>query len=825
MFMLISSSFCIVTGQKQVAQNLDEANTAYSQTTSYSSDTTANDSSVRQQEDETLTEETTTPDVMEDLPAKINLSFSEAPVFNHESILSLILEPEIDAPNTEVRIILPEGFSLSAGSLKWTGDLQKNQIMQMNVSISTEKVGNWCIETTVISRPAYGFPKVYSTQCYVQVTETEAHVFDAAPEDFTKAEAIKLNSSESTRYVSGSTGNLTVYGTWYYQDQRGRLKPVRYAMVQLWAEGESSNIYLATTYVQSDGHYEFPAIASNNGSLTDGYNIYVKLFCDSYQYDIVKVMVSSNDPRKPSAICWSQTDVRYNVTDGHYDMGRWLVTGNKRECWAIYDGVVDGYFWLLNKVGWHRSKVLATAQSKGGESLSTGNGMIFNLGDGWDRDCVLHEYAHCIHYAARGGSFPPKVVLNEHYPDSETDGGWAITEGWAEFFPCAVDNTTLMWGVNFNFGSIESTTYANGIFGHGDSGDWDGDVVEGAVAQVFWDIFDGASPSDHPWEDEPFGDYVSNEFEKLWSIFLNYDPDNIHEFWAQWNPKDVSIWAIFNHARIIEPRNIAVTDVLSSQQSVILGETVYVNITVKNQGDTIENFDVTISVDDLVINPFENVTLESGNSQTFVAEWNTTGNAKGDHELSALAFVFPSDLNVTDDFDACVVTVLSCGHDVGVTNVIPSKTVIGQGYSLNIVIEAKNYGIFPETVDVTVSVNSTIFRVFANISLESAGSITLALGWDTTSCSKGNYTISAFIAPLEGEVDPSDNTFTIGIVKVTIPGDVNGDFLVNYSDVDLIRLYWQQRSPSIPTNIDIDDNGVVNIKDAALIALNWLKHA
>jgi hypothetical protein len=817
--------FHAVAGERRIAEDFETVNTLSPLTLLYSSNNMtsiiADHPSVAHSMNELRTGRTTILDVVEDLPAEMNLSLSETPVLNCESRLSLVLEPEIDAPNTEIRIILSDGFSLVSGSLQWNGDLWRNLIMRMNVSVRAEMVGSWRVEAVATSKPANDYPKICSTQCYVQVSEAEAHVFDVAPEDFTKAEAVKLDSNVSPKYVGESAGNVTVYGTWYYEDQYGRLKPVRYATVQLWADAVPSDVYLATTYVQSDGYYVFPVIANNNGSLTDGYNVYVKLFCDSSQYEMVRVVLSQNDVRKPPATYWSQTDIQYNVTDGYHDMGRWVVTGDKRECWAIYDGVVDGYFWLLNQVGWHRSKVLATAQDRGSGSYSTGNGMVFYVGDGWDRDTILHEYGHCVQYAAREGSFPPKVGPDEHYPDSETECGWAICEGWAEFFPCAVDNTTLM--VGGRFGSIESTTFANGIFGHGDSGDWDGDIVEGAVAQVFWDIFDGVSPNDYPLWDEPYGDCISNEFGKLWSIFLNHDPDNIHDFWAQWTPKDASIWAVFHHARIIEPRNIAVTNVSSSQPSVALGETVYIDITVKNQGDTVENFNVTVSADGLVINSFENVTLERDSFSTFTVSWNTNGEVKGDHTISAQAIAFPRDLNATDDTNECIVTVLSLGHDVGISSIVPSKTVIGRRYSLPVAIVVRNYGIFPETFNVTASANQTIIDTFSNLSLASGYSATLALDWDTTSYSEGNYTVSVYIAPLKDEVDISDNVLTIGIVKVTIPGDVNGDFFVNNSDVDQIRLYWQQKLPSAPGNVDINGDGIIDIKDSSIIGANWQK--
>lgn len=61
-------------------------------------------------------------------------------------------------------------------------------------------------------------------------------------------------------------------------------------------------------------------------------------------------------------------------------------------------------------------------------------------------------------------------------------------------------------------------------------------------------------------------------------------------------------------------------------------------------------------------------------------------------------------------------------------------------------------------------------------------------------------------------------------VKVSIKGDVNGDFIVNIQDASLIGLYWQKTVPPAPVDIDINGDGIINIKEASIIGLNWLKH-
>ena len=106
-------------------------------------------------------------------------------------------------------------------------------------------------------------------------------------------------------------------------------------------------------------------------------------------------------------------------------------------------------------------------------------------------------------------------------------------------------------------------------------------------------------------------------------------------------------------------------------------------------------------------------------------------------------------------------------HDIAVTNVVPSKTVVGQGYSLNINVTAANQGDYAETFNVTVYANTTSIAT-QTVTLESGDSTTITFTWNTSGFAKGNYTISAYAQPVSGETDTADNTFIDGIVVVAV---------------------------------------------------------
>jgi len=166
-------------------------------------------------------------------------------------------------------------------------------------------------------------------------------------------------------------------------------------------------------------------------------------------------------------------------------------------------------------------------------------------------------------------------------------------------------------------------------------------------------------------------------------------------------------------------------------------------------------------------------------------------------------------------------------HDLSIFGVHLAKTIIGQGYTLRIDVDVKNEGDFAEDFDVTLDLvaEEVNYLSIFGIHLVEGGVTTLTFNWNTAGYAKTAYSITAHVSQAPYEIDVSDNTFTDGTVKVTISGDVDGDFFVNIKDATQIGLYWMQTVPPAPANVDINGDGIISIKDATLVGLNWLKHA
>jgi hypothetical protein len=164
-------------------------------------------------------------------------------------------------------------------------------------------------------------------------------------------------------------------------------------------------------------------------------------------------------------------------------------------------------------------------------------------------------------------------------------------------------------------------------------------------------------------------------------------------------------------------------------------------------------------------------------------------------------------------------------HDVAVTSVTSSKTVIGRGYGGNITVAVQDQGNFSETFKVTVYANTTSVGS-QNVTLSSGNSTNFTFTWNTTGFVYGNYTISAYAWPVPGETNTANNNGTDGLTVVTIPGDLNGDLTVGLQDLVILANAYGSRPGNLNwnANADIDNYGVVRLSDLVIMAIHYGQH-
>jgi len=160
-------------------------------------------------------------------------------------------------------------------------------------------------------------------------------------------------------------------------------------------------------------------------------------------------------------------------------------------------------------------------------------------------------------------------------------------------------------------------------------------------------------------------------------------------------------------------------------------------------------------------------------------------------------------------------------HDVGITSVTTSKNIVGQGLTAKIDVSVLNEGNFTETFNVTVYANTTAIQT-ETLTLTSQSFTILTPTWDTTGFAEGNYTIWAYTEPVSGETDTADNTFVDGLIKVSCLGDLNGDYVADGQDYQIVK----NAIPSMPElprwnpNADLNDDGIVDGQDFQTVKNN-----
>jgi len=125
---------------------------------------------------------------------------------------------------------------------------------------------------------------------------------------------------------------------------------------------------------------------------------------------------------------------------------------------------------------------------------------------------------------------------------------------------------------------------------------------------------------------------------------------------ASWRPAP-PYFAVIESAVITSPigiHDVVVTNVTNSKFGCVpmpcVGQnlTVRVNVTVANQGNFTETFNVTAYANSTSI-ASQNVTLASGNSTVVAFIWGTTGFTKGNYTISAYAWPVPGETDTADN--------------------------------------------------------------------------------------------------------------------------------------------------------------------------------
>jgi len=158
-------------------------------------------------------------------------------------------------------------------------------------------------------------------------------------------------------------------------------------------------------------------------------------------------------------------------------------------------------------------------------------------------------------------------------------------------------------------------------------------------------------------------------------------------------------------------------------------------------------------------------------------------------------------------------------HNIAVETVESQRTIVGEGYSVELNVSLQNEGYFHEAFNLTIYVNATILQT-QEITVSGGDSTSITFMWNTTGFAKGYYTIETYAETIPGETNTSDNNIVDGEILVTILGDVDGDKDVDIFDVVAIAAVYDSEQGELEyvPNYDIDGDGDIDIFDIVVVA-------
>lgn len=353
--------------------------------------------------------------------------------------------------------------------------------------------------------------------------------------------------------------------------------------------------------------------------------------------------------------------------------------------------------------------------------------------------------------------------------------------------------------------------------------------VTQAQGETIWLVWD----SDRNLEDE---DIYYKTYNGTWSedtaliinSYIDFAPSILAALdgtiWLTWSSTRLDNMDIYYITDSIPDENdIAIFSVIPSPTIASQGENVSIEVVSQNKGTNAQTFQVSCYTDTTLIGS-RTILLDPGQLNLAHFQWDTSSVSLGTYLIWAEASIVAGE---TDTLDNTYVdgTVTVATHDVAVENVTPSHTIAHRGYTIvNVYVDVRNEGDFTETFDVTAYYNGTAIRTYTVTDLAPNASMALTFPW-SAGVSYGNYTISAKASPILNEIDLADNYFIDDTVLVTVPGDVNGDEIVD--GLDLSRMDTAYGSSSGKPNWDVDCNinsdAIIDVFDLSLVGRNYGK--
>jgi hypothetical protein len=339
---------------------------------------------------------------------------------------------------------------------------------------------------------------------------------------------VQSNSVQQAGFISVSAH----YG---YYDLANVLRPTVWGRVWIY-DVDPGGVYrrLANViginewFTDLNGNFSSGSIRNNDPVDGGGLDIVVAIWASNWATEVINI--TTGYPYGFALGPWN------NVPDGtKVDFSVSGVPQGQSGAWVIFSyqcGITAGWNYLDSSVNYEMPvATVVWPFATDYPFYDIADEIIFLPDWAVQTDITLHEYAHYVMNVTYG-YMPPAATQYSWTETSDNNTAWV--EGWAFFFPLAVQNDPFFLDFNLEI----PTWYSSG---------WDdGDKVLGRVAGALWDIFDSQNDN-APW----YYDSLSDGFQHIWNIMHTTPCNTFHEFWQAWNtsgyPKQSALMAIFQN--------------------------------------------------------------------------------------------------------------------------------------------------------------------------------------------------------------------------------------------------------------------------------------
>ena len=357
---------------------------------------------------------------------------------------------------------------------------------------------------------------------------------------------------------------ITFRGNLYYNDPTPKpsgpdttLKPMRNILVEMrdWDVNPVDSELLWWTRTDSSGYFEFNNIFNADSNGTGSQDVYFRVLASVPEGSVVKDTIFTLHE-------W-RTAIWNDMPGGTYDTvmivptdssGPFFVADAYLDAQLVWDSLrPSGQFELIDGIVALAKDSIQTGYNIGDDYIFINDSVdaAHEWPDTWDRSTILHEFGH-------------RIAHNFDFCDDTTGSPashdfweihnleFAALEGFAHWWSTVVDGTPMRTKYWADFTDSSWANFENGEYGDAivrGSFNARGPECEGAVAGIWWDIYDGADDDysglgDYgltrlPHTPDNIGDTLSMGHERILAVLLDNEhlghrPDNIDEFWAVW---------------------------------------------------------------------------------------------------------------------------------------------------------------------------------------------------------------------------------------------------------------------------------------------------